>query len=81
VKRAWVASRAWIRRAKAVQASAGTAEVVTGSGEHGVDPVAVASFEVIAAQPLLGLDVPNDRLDRGAARISRRIGAVTRVGR
>ena len=41
-------------------------EVVAGSGEHGVDPVAVAPFEVIAAHPVLGLDVPNDRLDGGA---------------
>src|SRR5262249_29139942 len=42
-------------------------EVVAGSGEHGVDAVAVAPFEVIAAHPVLGLDVPNDRLDGGAA--------------
>ena len=39
------------------------AEVVAGRGEHGIDPVAVAAFEVIAAHPGLGLDVPNDRLD------------------
>src|SRR5215831_21091345 len=43
------------------------AEVVAGNGEHGVDAVAVAAFEVIATYPALGLDVPNDRLDRGAA--------------
>ena len=43
------------------------AEVVAGSGEHGVDAVAVASCEVIAAHPMFGLDVPNDRLDGGAA--------------
>ena len=52
-------------------------EVVAGSGEHGVDAVAVAPFEVIAAHPVLGLDVTNDRLDRTRRRISRRIGAVT----
>src|SRR5215469_3970106 len=42
-------------------------EVVAGRGEHGVDVVAVAAFEVIAPHPVLGLDVPNDRLDYGAA--------------
>ena len=42
------------------------AEVVAGSGEHGIDAVAVAAFEVIATHPVLGLDVPNDRLDRSA---------------
>src|SRR5215471_21243377 len=43
------------------------AEVVAGSGEYGVDAVAVAAFEIIAPHPMLGLDVPNDRLDRRAA--------------
>lgn len=42
-------------------------EVVAGSGEHGVDPIAVAAFEVIAAHPVLGLDMSNDRFDGGAA--------------
>ena len=39
----------------------------SGSGEHSIDAVTVASFEVIATHPMLGLDVPNDRLDRSAA--------------
>jgi hypothetical protein len=43
------------------------AEVVTGGGEHRVDAVAVTAFEVISAHPVLGLDMPNDRLDGGAA--------------
>jgi len=47
------------------RASAG-AEVVTGSGDHGVDAGAVATFEVTAAHPVFGLDVPNDQLDNGA---------------
>jgi hypothetical protein len=42
-------------------------EVVAGRGEHGVDPIAVAPFEIIAPHPVLGLDVPNDRFDGGAA--------------
>lgn len=42
-------------------------EVVAGGGEHGVYAIAAASFEVIAAQQMLGLDVANDRLDRSAA--------------
>jgi len=53
-------------------------EVVVGSGEHGVDAVTVAPFEIIAAHPVLGLDVPNDRPTAARRRISRRIGAVTR---
>ena len=40
---------------------------LSGGGEHGIDEVAAAPFEVVAAHPVLGLDVPNDRLDRGAA--------------
>jgi hypothetical protein len=43
------------------------AEVVAGSGEHSIDAVTVASFEVIAIHPMLGLHVANDRLDRSAA--------------
>src|SRR5215469_18723710 len=42
-------------------------EVVAGGGEHGIDTVAAAAFEIIAAHPVLGLDMPNDRLDSGAA--------------
>jgi hypothetical protein len=42
-------------------------EVVALGGEHGIDAVAVAAFEIIAAHPVLGLDVPNDRLDSDAA--------------
>jgi hypothetical protein len=68
------APRGWKERgarelghARAAQASAGAAEVVAGSGKHGVAAVAAMSFEVIAAHPVLGLDIPNDRLDRGAA--------------
>jgi hypothetical protein len=48
------------------------AEVVAGGGEHGVDAVAVAALEVIAAHAVLGLDVPNDRLDCGARRFLQR---------
>src|SRR4029077_20209533 len=42
-------------------------EVVASRGEHGVDAVAVAAFEVVAAHPVLGLEVAHDRLDRGTA--------------
>ena len=42
------------------------AEVVAGGGEHGIDAIAVAPFEIIAAHAVLGLDVADDRLDRGA---------------
>ena len=39
----------------------------SGSGEHSIDAVTVASFEVIAIHPMLGLHVANDRLDGGPA--------------
>src|SRR5258707_5826920 len=42
-------------------------QVVAGGGQNRVAAVAVAALEVIAAQAVLGLDVADDRLDRGAA--------------
>jgi hypothetical protein len=38
----------------------------------------MAALEIIAVHPVLGLDVPDNRLDRGAAFHSQRIGRVTR---
>jgi len=43
---------------KASRASAG-AEIIAGDGEHGVDVVAVASFEIIAASRGLATASPN----------------------
>jgi hypothetical protein len=56
---------------KALEPAQEQTEVVAGGGEHGIDAVDVASFEVIAAHPALDLDVPDDRLDRGTAGASR----------
>ena len=42
-------------------------EVVAGRGEHDIDAVAVVSSEVVAAHPVLGLHVADNRLDRGEA--------------
>src|SRR6266545_6799284 len=39
------------------------AEVVAGGCEHGIDAVAVATLEVIAAHPVIILDVPDDGFD------------------
>jgi hypothetical protein len=50
-------------------------EIVAGGGEHGL--AAVASFEVIAAHPVLGFHMPNDQLDRVASAHLAGIGAVT----
>ena len=66
------AARGWKEHAdqgaqKPLQPAQEETEVVAGSGEHGVAAIALASFEVIAAHPTLGLHVPNDRLDGGAA--------------
>ena len=41
--------------------------VAPGGGEHGIDAVAVAAFQVIVAHAVLGLVVAEDRLDRGTA--------------
>ena len=43
------------------------AEVESGGGEDGVDAIAVLAREIVAAHPVLGLDVTDDRLDRGAS--------------
>jgi len=41
-------------------------EVVAVGGEYGIAAVAVALLEIIAAHAVLGLDMADDRLDRGA---------------
>ena len=50
----------WIHRQQQV-------EVEAGGGEHGVAAVAVAALEVVATHAVLGLEVTDHRLDRGAA--------------
>src|SRR5437763_3078104 len=72
-----VLGRLWIRERceerleqgaqKPSQPAQEEAEVVAGGGEHGIDAVAVASLEIIAAHSVLGLDMADDRLDRSAA--------------
>ena len=42
-------------------------EVVSGGGQHGVGTIAIAALEVIAVPAVLGFEVADDRLDRGAA--------------
>jgi hypothetical protein len=54
-------------RANLLKPAPDQTKVVAGSGEDGIGAAAVASFEVIAAHPVLGLEAPNDRLDSGAA--------------
>jgi hypothetical protein len=39
------------------------AEVVAGGGEHGIDTVAVAAFEIVAAQAVIVFEMTNHRLD------------------
>jgi hypothetical protein len=51
---------------KPLQPAQEEAEVVAGGGEHGVDAVAVASLEIIAVHAVLGLEVVDHWLDRGA---------------
>ena len=41
------------------------AEVVTCGGEDGIDSVALAVPEIIAAHAVLGLEMPDDRFDPG----------------
>ena len=52
---------------KRLQPSQEEAEFVPGGGEDGVDAVAVASLEVVAAQAVLGLEMADDWLDGSAA--------------
>jgi DNA-damage-inducible protein D len=42
-------------------------EVVAGSGEHGIHAIAFGSLEVIAAHPVLGLEMTDDGFDGGPA--------------
>jgi len=44
------------------------AEVVARGGEHGVDAVAVAAREMVAARPVAVLEMADHRLDGGASR-------------
>jgi hypothetical protein len=55
------------RRAKATPASAAGGRNYSRGGEHGVGAIAVKALEVIAVQSVLGLQMADDRLDRGAA--------------
>jgi hypothetical protein len=50
-----------------LEPAAEQAEVVAGGGEYGIDAVAVAAFEIVAVHAVLGLDMADDRLHRGAA--------------
>ena len=43
------------------------AEVVAGSGEHGVDAIALGALEIVTAHAVLGLEMADDRLDGGSA--------------
>src|SRR6267142_5687816 len=51
---------------KLLEPAAEQAEVVAGGGEHGIDAVAVAAFEIIATHPMIVLEMADDRLDGGA---------------
>src|SRR6266513_3311553 len=42
------------------------AEVVAGGGEHGIDPIAVAPLQIIAAHAVLGLGMADDWFDGGS---------------
>ncbi len=42
-------------------------QVEAGGGEHGIGAIAVAAFELVAAHAVLGLEMTDHRLDRGAA--------------
>ena len=43
------------------------AEIVTGSGEDGIDAIAFAALEVIASHPVFSFDMADDRLDGGTS--------------
>lgn len=52
---------------KSLQPPEQEGEVVAGGGQDGIDGVALPAGEVVAAHPMLGLDVADDGLDGGAA--------------
>ncbi len=53
---------------KLLEPAAEQAEVVGGGGEHGIGTVAVAAFEMVAAQAVIVFEMADDRLD-GAFRV------------
>ena len=55
------------RAQKPLEPAQEESKVVAGGGEHGIDAVAVTTFQIIAAHTVLGFGVTDDRLDRGAA--------------
>jgi len=54
-------------RTKAPQPAQGQAEVVASGGEHGVDAVAISALEMVAAHPMVVLEMADHGLDGGAA--------------
>ena len=52
---------------KRLQPSQEQVEVIPGGGEDGICAVAFVALEVVAVHAVLGLDVADHRLDRGAA--------------
>jgi hypothetical protein len=52
---------------KPLQPAQEEAEVISGGGEDGVDAVAVAPLEVVAAEAVFGLEMADGRLDGGSA--------------
>ena len=52
---------------KPLEPSQQQVEVEGGGGKHSVAAVAVAALEVVATHAVLGLEVTDNRLDRGAA--------------
>ena len=55
------------RHKKAASQAIRQAEVVAGGGEDGVDGVARAEPEIVAAHAVLGFEMADDGLDGGAA--------------
>ena len=53
-------------RVKLLEPAQEQAEVVAGSGEHGVDAVAIAAREIVAAHAVILLEVADDAFDGGA---------------
>src|SRR5215510_468024 len=61
-----VAQGANSKRSKLLEPAQEQAEVVAGSGEHGVDAIAIAAGEIVAAHAVILLEVADDGFDGGA---------------
>jgi hypothetical protein len=54
------------RKSFSIEPAQEQAEVEAGGCEHGIDPVAISAFEIVATHPMIVLEMADHGLDGGA---------------